>query len=249
MNDKTVDEQMALIKRGTVEIIQEAQLREKLKESRKKKRPLIGYDYVHSMVDDHSRLAYSEIHDDESGPTCAGFLTRPPRTSPLTASRSSNGSSPTTPSPTAAPPRSPTPWPRSAPDRSSSAPTAPGRTARSSGSTAPSHRSGPTGRSSPATPSEPQPLPRGSSTTTLDDATQPSVDSHQSVDCHQPDGRVHLGGQDGMPTPRGRRPPPGPHRRARSSRTPRRSDRICLDVKITTTEERRRRPWPRSSTP
>ncbi len=42
----------------------------------KKKRALIGYDYVHSMVDDHSRLAYSEIHDDESGPTCAGFLTR-----------------------------------------------------------------------------------------------------------------------------------------------------------------------------
>jgi transposase InsO family protein len=36
----------------------------------------IGYDYVHSMVDDHSRLAYSEIHDDEKVDTCAGFLTR-----------------------------------------------------------------------------------------------------------------------------------------------------------------------------
>lgn len=36
----------------------------------------IGYDYVHSMVDDHSRLAYSEIHADEKGSTCAGFLTR-----------------------------------------------------------------------------------------------------------------------------------------------------------------------------
>ena len=33
----------------------------------------IGYDYVHSMVDDHSRLAYSEIHADEKGSTCAGF--------------------------------------------------------------------------------------------------------------------------------------------------------------------------------
>ena len=32
----------------------------------------IGYDYVHSMVDDHSRLATSEILPDE-GPTCAGF--------------------------------------------------------------------------------------------------------------------------------------------------------------------------------
>ena len=36
----------------------------------------IGYDYVHSMVDDHSRLAYSEILPDEKGPTCAGFITR-----------------------------------------------------------------------------------------------------------------------------------------------------------------------------
>ncbi len=36
----------------------------------------IGYDFVHSMVDDHSRLAYSEILADEKGPTCAGFITR-----------------------------------------------------------------------------------------------------------------------------------------------------------------------------
>ena len=27
----------------------------------------IGYDYVHSVVDDHSRLAFSEIHIDERG--------------------------------------------------------------------------------------------------------------------------------------------------------------------------------------
>ena len=35
-----------------------------------------GYDYIHSLVDDHSRLAYSEILPDEKGPTCAAFLTR-----------------------------------------------------------------------------------------------------------------------------------------------------------------------------
>lgn len=35
-----------------------------------------GYDYVHSAIDDHSRLAYSEILPDERGATCAGFLTR-----------------------------------------------------------------------------------------------------------------------------------------------------------------------------
>jgi transposase InsO family protein len=41
-----------------------------------KKRAKIGYDYVHSLVDDHSRLAYSEILPDETGATCAAFLQR-----------------------------------------------------------------------------------------------------------------------------------------------------------------------------
>ena len=36
----------------------------------------IGYDYVHSLVDDYSRLAYSEILPDETGSTCAAFLER-----------------------------------------------------------------------------------------------------------------------------------------------------------------------------
>jgi len=41
-----------------------------------KKKKRVGYDYVHSAVDDHSRLAYSEIHPDEKGDTTAAFLTR-----------------------------------------------------------------------------------------------------------------------------------------------------------------------------
>jgi transposase InsO family protein len=41
-----------------------------------KKRARIGFDYVHSLVDDHSRLAYSEIHNDERGATAAEFLAR-----------------------------------------------------------------------------------------------------------------------------------------------------------------------------
>jgi transposase InsO family protein len=40
------------------------------------KKARIGYDYVHSMVDDHSRAAYSEVLPDEQGPTCAGFIAR-----------------------------------------------------------------------------------------------------------------------------------------------------------------------------
>ena len=41
-----------------------------------KRRQSNGFDYVHSLVDDHSRLAYSEILPDEKGVTCAGFLAR-----------------------------------------------------------------------------------------------------------------------------------------------------------------------------
>lgn len=35
-----------------------------------------GYAYVHSAIDDHSRLAYSEVHDDETAVTTCGFWTR-----------------------------------------------------------------------------------------------------------------------------------------------------------------------------
>jgi transposase InsO family protein len=36
----------------------------------------VGYDFVHAVVDDHSRLAYAEIHGDERAATCARFLER-----------------------------------------------------------------------------------------------------------------------------------------------------------------------------
>jgi len=41
-----------------------------------KRKARIGYDYVHSAVDDHTPLAYSEILADEQGDTAAGFLLR-----------------------------------------------------------------------------------------------------------------------------------------------------------------------------
>jgi transposase InsO family protein len=37
---------------------------------------LIGYDFAHAIVDDHSRLAYVELHDDEKAATVTGFLER-----------------------------------------------------------------------------------------------------------------------------------------------------------------------------
>jgi transposase len=40
------------------------------------KTSLVGYDYAHAIVDDHSRLAYVELHDDEKAATVTGFLER-----------------------------------------------------------------------------------------------------------------------------------------------------------------------------
>ena len=36
----------------------------------------VGYDFAHAIVDDHSRLAYVELHDDEKAPTVTGFVER-----------------------------------------------------------------------------------------------------------------------------------------------------------------------------
>jgi transposase InsO family protein len=34
----------------------------------------VGYDFVHAIVDDHSRFAYVELHDDERAPTITAFV-------------------------------------------------------------------------------------------------------------------------------------------------------------------------------
>jgi transposase InsO family protein len=40
------------------------------------KRLRVGHEFVHSIVDDHSRLAYSELHEDERAATVTGFVAR-----------------------------------------------------------------------------------------------------------------------------------------------------------------------------
>jgi transposase len=40
------------------------------------KRSRVGHEFVHSLVDDHSRLAYSELHPDERAATVTGFVER-----------------------------------------------------------------------------------------------------------------------------------------------------------------------------
>jgi hypothetical protein len=39
-------------------------------------RERVGYEIAHSIIDDHSRLAYTELHCDEKATTVAAFLDR-----------------------------------------------------------------------------------------------------------------------------------------------------------------------------
>ncbi|MBO0879871.1 MAG: hypothetical protein J2P17_05790 [Mycobacterium sp.] len=51
-----------------------------------------GYVFLHSAIDDYSRLAYTEALPDEKAVTAVEFLNRAAPGSPGTASRSSSGS-------------------------------------------------------------------------------------------------------------------------------------------------------------
>ena len=51
----------------------------------------VGFDYVHSLVDDHSRLAYSEVLTDEKDRRAPRSWGAPSSTSPYTASPASSG--------------------------------------------------------------------------------------------------------------------------------------------------------------
>jgi transposase len=77
------------------------------------KRARVGWEYCHSIIDDHSRLAYSELHRDEHAETVTAFVARALHSSPSTASKPSD-CRPTTPGPTS----------KTAPSPSCSPPTA-----------------------------------------------------------------------------------------------------------------------------
>jgi transposase InsO family protein len=42
----------------------------------REKREKVGWEFVHSIIDDHSRLAFSELHADERADTVVGFVQR-----------------------------------------------------------------------------------------------------------------------------------------------------------------------------
>ncbi|MGZ2359796.1 IS481 family transposase [Streptomyces sp. 372A] len=52
------------------------QNRQATTDQRKSCKPVIGYSYIHSAIDDHSRLAYSEVLADERQHTAIGFWQR-----------------------------------------------------------------------------------------------------------------------------------------------------------------------------
>ena len=99
-------------------------------------KPAIGYSYVHTAIDDHSRLAYSEVLPDRARRDRGRVLARAPRPgSPVRASTSRQCSPTTAPATVSGLPRRPGRHRR----RRTSGPAPTGRrpTARSNGSTAP----------------------------------------------------------------------------------------------------------------
>ena len=138
--------------------------------------PRIGTAYVHTVIDDHSRVAYAEIHDDEPPPPPPPYSAAPSPGTPNTASPPA-GSCPTTAPPTD-PTAGPPPAPNSASPRRKPAHTGHKPTAKSNGSTAPSPTAGPSPSSTPQNKPAAKPYPPSSTTTTTTDPTPPSAAPH-----------------------------------------------------------------------
>ena len=141
--------------------------------------PLIGTCYVHTVIDDHSRVAYAEIHDDETAATAVavlrnarGLVRRPRRHRRAGAVRQRQlPTAPTcgaTPAPSSAsPPRRP-------------GPTGPRPTARSNASTAPWPTAGPSRSSTTPNPPAAPLCQHGSTSTTTTGPTPRSARPHPS---------------------------------------------------------------------
>jgi transposase-like protein len=138
--------------------------------------PKVGTAFVHTVLDDCSRVAYAEIHDDETAATAALMrpwccATRWPG-SPTAASPSIE-CSPTTAAPTAHACGA-TPARSSASSTSEPGPTGPRPTAKSNASTAPWPTAGPSRSSTTPNQHAAQPCQHGSTSTTITGPTPPS---------------------------------------------------------------------------
>ena len=136
-----------------------------------------SHSYVHTAIDDNSRLAYSEILPDETGPTAAAFWTR------AHAWFAAAGITVVRVLKTTAAATNPAPgnkrWLSPTADTSEPGPTGPKPTARSNASTEPCNGNGHTSGSTPATRPAPEPCRAGYTSTTITDHTPHSGAAHQ----------------------------------------------------------------------
>ena len=140
----------------------------------------VGYDFAHAVVDDHTRLAYVELHSDEKAATVTGFVQRALafyESHGITAKRLMTDK----PSPTCTTGRCASCSLAATSATCGHSPTGRAPTERSSASTkrwpANGHTGSPTGHIDTATP----PCHTGSTTTTGDDHTAHSQTGHPSA--------------------------------------------------------------------
>ncbi len=143
-------------------------------------RPAIGTAFLHTVIDDHSRMAYAEICDDEKAVTAIGVLQRAVAwfaERGITVERvlSDNGSAYRSFAWRDACTELPSP-------RSGPVPTGPRPTAKSNDSTAPSPTAGPTPASTSQPNSATPPCPAGCTSTITTEPTPPSEADRQSPD-------------------------------------------------------------------
>lgn len=138
----------------------------------------MGTAFVHTVIDDHSRVAYAEIHDDETAATATAVLRR------AVAWYANAASPPCRCSPTTARPIAhtcgATPAPSSGSPHATPGHTGPRRTGRSNGSTAPWPTAGRSDASTPASHSAGRPCTGSSTSTTTTGPTPPWAVNHPS---------------------------------------------------------------------
>jgi transposase InsO family protein len=142
--------------------------------------PLLGTAYLHTAIDDHSRVAYAEICANETAATAIGVLHRAAAWFAdhgvgVQRVLTDNGSAYKSHAWQAACDQLGITAKRTRPYR-------PRPTARSNDSTAPSPTAGPTPATTPQKPHAAPPSPPGSTSTITTDPTPPSAANHQSAD-------------------------------------------------------------------
>ena len=145
----------------------------------KYRHPLIGTCYLHTVIDDHSRVAYVEAHDDETKETATDVLRNAVAWFAERGVTVQRVLSPTTAAATS-PTCGATPAPSSASRRRRPGPTGRRPTARSNASTAPWPRAGRSRSSTTPSPPDSPLCQHGSTSTTTTGPTQQSGRPHPS---------------------------------------------------------------------